>query len=417
MVRASTRHRSVPVRYPRRMTRVIASAELLSIGTELTTGGTRDTNAGDLARELSDAGVWVGRLTALPDDLDVVTEAFSAALARVDLVVSTGGLGPTPDDLTRESIAAALGETPTIDPVQERWLRGLWRRRGQPFPISNLKQAWLIPSATAIANHDGSAPGWWVDRPDGRVVVAMPGPPREMGPMWRERVLPRLRERGLGIDRVVHTLRLTGIGESLLADVLGPLLLARNPVVATYARHDAVDIRITAVDEPAAEGHPARAAADIAAEGLAAVEAAVGTHIWGHGLDTWAEAIDRALGARGWRLATVEVGTDGAVVALLGSARSLVREVVLSSAEIADDQVLVAMAARARKEAGADIGVGVAAVTAPEGLDTALTVAVVDPSGSAIEHRAVLMRGDVARARVASAVAALLLERLRGGTP
>ena len=170
--------------------RPLEVAELLSIGTELTSGETRDTNAGELARSLTEAGVEVSRLTALPDRLDVVQAAFRAALERADLVVSTGGLGPTPDDLTREAIAAVCGEVPEIDSELESWLRDLWARRGIPFPAINLKQAWLIPSARAIANPNGTAPGWWVDRVDGRLIVALPGPPREMRPMWHDDVLP-----------------------------------------------------------------------------------------------------------------------------------------------------------------------------------------------------------------------------------
>ena len=163
----------------------LRTAELLSIGTELTVGETRDTNAGDLARELTERGVIVNRITALPGRPrggDGGVRAMRSA--RVDLVVSTGGLGPTPDDLTREAIAAHLGETPTVDPALEAWLRELFERRNLPFPEANRKQAWLIPSAEAIPNANGTAPGWWVARPDGKVVVALPGPPREMRPMW-----------------------------------------------------------------------------------------------------------------------------------------------------------------------------------------------------------------------------------------
>src|SRR5437868_7001123 len=172
--------------------RPILTAELLSIGSELTVGETRDTNAGDLARSLTDLGVAVRRIQALPDDLAVVSEGFSAAIRHADLVVSTGGLGPTPDDLTREATAAALGEEPRVDPDLEHWLRELWARRGMPFPEMNVKQAWLLPSATALPNPNGTAPGWWVDRGDGGVVVALPGPPREMRPMWLDHVQPRL---------------------------------------------------------------------------------------------------------------------------------------------------------------------------------------------------------------------------------
>src|SRR5512143_83021 len=107
----------------------LRTAELLSIGTELTVGETRDTNAGDLARDLTGRGVVVDRISALPDDLGAVTAAFGDALRRAELVVSTGGLGPTPDDLTREALAALAGETPSIDPALETWLRELFARR------------------------------------------------------------------------------------------------------------------------------------------------------------------------------------------------------------------------------------------------------------------------------------------------
>ena len=114
--------------------RRLLTAELLSIGTELTVGDTRDTNAAELARSLTAMGVRVVRLSALRDDLGTVSGAFAAALERADLVVSTGGLGPTPDDLTREAIAAVCGETPAVDPDLEAWLRQLWARRGIAVP-------------------------------------------------------------------------------------------------------------------------------------------------------------------------------------------------------------------------------------------------------------------------------------------
>jgi nicotinamide-nucleotide amidase len=410
--------------------RPIETAELLSIGTELTTGGTRDTNAGDLARDLSAGGVWVGRLTALPDDLAVVSEAIRDGLARADLVVTTGGLGPTPDDLTREAISAAVGEVPAVDPAIEAWLRGLWRRRGQPFPRSNLKQAWLIPSASAIRNDDGTAPGWWVERPDGRVLVALPGPPREMGPMWRTGVLPRLVARGLGRERAVRVLRLAGIGESALADMLGPILHTPNPVVATYARVDAVDIRVSAVAEHDPGGLVVRSAAEIADEGVAAVETIVGGYVWGRDGDTWPMAIARALGPL--RLAILESGTGGAVTALLGASASLVRASVrpagdpeLGSPGPADagppgrpggtrtmagalGQGAIAEAARRmRDESGADVVLAVRADEGPE--DTAVEIAVLGPGRAwHTERREAFRRGDPGRVRIAIAAAAVL---------
>ncbi len=295
--------------------RHIRTAELLSIGSELTVGDTRDTNAGELARSLTGLGVRVGRLTALPDDLAAVTEAFTAGLGRADLVVSTGGLGPTPDDLTREAIAAACGEVPAVDPDLEAWLRELWSRRGMPFPELNLKQAWRIPSADAIPNPNGTAPGWFVSRPDGRIIVALPGPPREMRPMWADEVLPRLTRSGLGAEVVARTYRLAGIGESQVAERLGePMLRATNPIVATYARAEAVDIRISATADAATT------AASLVEAAAAIVLERVGEHVWATGTTTWSEALGTRLGELGWTLAAVEIGTGGSLMALLGDA-------------------------------------------------------------------------------------------------
>ena len=394
--------------------RRLATAEVLSIGTELTTGETRDTNAGELSRWLTTEGVVVGRLTALPDRRATVEAALAAALERADLVVSTGGLGPTPDDLTRESIAALAGEEPVVDPALERWLRELWDRRGMPFLSINLKQAWLIPSAAALANPNGTAPGWWVDRPDGRVIVALPGPPREMRPMWRDEVLPRLRERGLGADRAVRTLRLTGIGESLVADRLGETVLrATNPEVATYARADAVDVRMSAVAEPAAVGgRPLRTADELLDEVEPVVLAALGEHVWARGDTTWPEALRVELERLGWTLAALEIGLGGALCTLLGGLPMLRRAELLASEPGGVSRSVPGDAAiRLRDDAPADVALVVAART--RGADTAVSVAVATPTRTARRRSMAFLGGDLGRSRAAIAGAALLLETLR----
>ncbi|MFI5225198.1 MAG: competence/damage-inducible protein A [Candidatus Limnocylindrales bacterium] len=382
--------------------RPIRSAEILSIGTELTVGETRDTNAGELARSLVEAGVTVTRLTALPDDLAAVSGAFRAALERSDLVVSTGGLGPTPDDLTREAIAATCGETPAVDADLEAWLHGLWDRRGLPFAEMNLKQAWLIPSALAIPNDNGTAPGWWVDRPDGRTIVALPGPPREMRPMWLDWTLPRLRGRGLGAEVAVLTYRLTGIGESAAADLLGEALLrATNPTVATYARVDAVDVRVSARAEEGAT------ATDLVAGAAEVVRERLGDHIWATGSTTWGEAVGERLAELGWSVATWESGTAGALAALLADIPVLRRSVIEPSATTDPDRAAQGLHA----ESGADV---VLAVRAREqGADTSVSVAVALPSGVHRERRLVFLGGTMGRSRAALTAAAILLERLR----
>ena len=401
----------------------IRSAELLSIGTELTVGETRDTNAGDLARDLTRRGVVIERMTALPDDLDAVAAAFTAALERADLVVSTGGLGPTPDDLTREAIATCLGEEPSVDAELDAWLRDLFSRRNVDFPESNTKQAWLIPSATAIPNDNGTAPGWWVDGPHGKVVVALPGPPREMRPMWDGWVLPRLAERGLGRPIVSRTLRLTGIGESAVAARLGDLLLAGSrPMVATYARADAVDIRIwTHAEAPGEPEAPDAAAAALGeAEAMVAateaqIRTAVGEHVWGLGNATWPGALAEELDGNGWRLGAVEIGLRGALLALLGEGlaeRLAFGETLLERpAHAGNRATLEELAARMRELGSCDVGL--AAEARERGGDTAVSVAVVHPGGEHKETRVVFLGGAQGRSRAAIAAASILLSRLR----
>jgi nicotinamide-nucleotide amidase len=388
--------------------RPILTAQLLSIGTELTTGETRDTNAGELARDLTALGVTVVRIQALPDHLASVEGAFRDGLASADLVVSTGGLGPTPDDLTRESIAAAVGETPRVDAGLEEWLRGLWTRRGMSFPEINLKQAWLIGSATAIPNDNGTAPGWWVDAPDGRIVVALPGPPREMRPMWSDWVVPRLREREVGRETVVRVLRLTGIGESQVADILGDAMLrAPNPVVATYARTDAVDVRIAAVPQTDRDGRT-RTAAQVADTAEHLVVERLGEYVWARGSTTWAEAIGQAAAPLGWRVAAVEIGTGGAVAALLADAAWLLR---VESRAGGDGVDVERAAVDVRSATGAEVGLVVRATE--EGDDTSVTVAVATPEGTHRERRLAFLGGAQGRSRAALTAAAVLLARLR----
>jgi len=400
--------------------RRLLTAELLSIGSELTVGETRDTNAGEIARSLTGLGVRVTRLTALRDDLDAVTEAFRTGLSRSDLVVSTGGLGPTPDDLTREAVAAACGETTAVDPDLEAWLRELWRRCGMPFPELNLKQAWLIPSATALPNPNGTAPGWYVDRPDGRVAVALPGPPREMRPMWSDHALPRLRQAGIGGEVATRTYRLAGIGESQVAELLGDeLLRAGNPVVATYARVEAVDVRISAVAD---ESRSADALVD-AAEAI--VLDRLGDHVWATGDTTWSQALGTRLDALGWTLAAIEIGTGGSVNALLGDAawyrfdQSIAADAPAAAAhttpaEAADgddgSDDLARFAQRARELGGTEVGLAVRA--RPRSADTAVSIAVVTPAGERRVRRVVFLTGPMGRSRAALAAAAVLLETL-----
>ena len=391
--------------------RRLLTAELLSIGSELTIGETRDTNAGDLARSLTGIGVAVGRIQAMPDELATVREAIATAVGRADLVVSTGGLGPTPDDLTREAISAVVGEDPVVEPELEAWLRALWSRRGLPFPEMNVKQAWLLPSATALPNPNGTAPGWWVERADGGLIVALPGPPREMHPMWTEHALPRLVARGAGMPIASRTLRLAGIGESQVADLLGEeLLRATDPVVATYARTDAVDVRISSRDGPGARG--GSTAAERVAAAADRVLRDLGAHVWAEGVTSWPEAIGVALTERGQALAVVEVATGGSLASLLGDREWLrFTEALAAGTKTARDHASAeALEHLARR--GAELGeaaIGIAVRSRARGADTAVSVVVIGPGWLHRERRMVFLGGANGRTRAALAAAHILL--------
>lgn len=376
------------------------------MGSELTTGATRDTNAGDLARELTSLGVGVLRMTDLPDDLAVVTGAFRDAIARADLVVSSGGLGPTPDDLTREAIAAACDATPWVDSATEAWLEGLFARRGLPMPVANRKQAWLIEGATALRNEHGSAPGWWLERQDGGVIVALPGPPSEMWPMWRQAVAPRLAALHAGIDRAARTLRLTGVGESALVELVGEdVLRAMNPQVATYARADAVDVRISAAGT--AGGPSARELVDAT---VAALMPRIGRHVFAEGDDGWPEALARVLGER--RLATLEIGTGGNLIAILGGAGFVVSGELLkeSAAGVRGAADLAARAEQQRAATGAEVALAIRATD--DGGDTRVLVAVATEGQTTIDERTAFLAGAEGRRRAALAACAVLWQRM-----
>ena len=227
----------------------MATAEVISVGSELLLGETVDTNAAYLASELAELGLVLRRAVQLPDDRAALTAGFRDARSAAELVVVTGGLGPTHDDLTREALADALGEHLGIDPVLEARLRERFRGIG-PMPPRNLQQAMVIASAVPLDNPIGSAPGWWVDR-DGSVVVLLPGVPSEMRRMWSEQAVPRLARRFELRPLHKRVVRCYGIGESAAAAKLGDLLAGDDPVAGIYARDDGIHIRFSTRGEPA----------------------------------------------------------------------------------------------------------------------------------------------------------------------
>jgi nicotinamide-nucleotide amidase len=285
-------------------------ALLLSIGSELLAGETVDSNAAFVGRELARLGVELTGVRQLPDDRSVIADAFVEALASADVVLATGGLGPTHDDLTREGLATALDEPLEADPVLEAWLRDRFGALGR-MPLSNLRQALRIPSADILPNPIGSAPGWWVDREE-RVTVLMPGVPSEMRRMFAEQVAPRLEERFALAPLQVRTVKTFGTGESAVAELVGELLEWPGAGIGAgiYARDDGVHLRFSTRGDPTP--------LDVLAERASAT---LGDAVWGRDGDDLAGVALSALGAAGAATAASwEADTGGSLLALLSGA-------------------------------------------------------------------------------------------------
>ena len=353
-------------------------AEILSVGTELLLGHITDTNANYLAQQLAMLGIDLLYVSQVGDNLGRLSETIHRARDRSDLVVISGGLGPTEDDLTREGIAAVLGETPTVDERLATALRAFFESRSIAMPERNIKQAWLLPSATPLANPVGTAPGWWVER-DGKIIVAMPGVPHEMKRMWRHEVAPRLRPLA-GAALFTRILRVAGMGESTVEQRLDQLLHSDNPTIATYAKQDAVDVRITAKAETQAEAEAmARSMEERARTQL-------GAHVFGTDDETPQSVALALLAERKLQLGVMESCTGGLLASMLtdvpGSSSNFrgglvtyatdlkerygVPREIIDTYGVISVETARAMAAAARQQVGADVGVGVTGVAGPE---------------------------------------------------
>jgi nicotinamide-nucleotide amidase len=288
-------------------------AEIVSIGTELLLGQIVDTNANYLAQQLPALGLDLFYVSQIGDNRQRLAEAFGRALDRSDVIIASGGLGPTEDDLTREAISDVFGETPVIQPHLEADLREFFARRGRTMPERNVKQATTIPSGTYLPNPIGTAPGWWVER-DGKVIVAMPGVPHEMHKMWEEQAQPRLARMLSGGVIVSRTLKLAGIGESHAEEALGDLTRSTNPTLATYAKSDGIHLRLTAKAATSAE------ASRLLDEFEPRVRERVAEWVYGSESDSFPAVVGAILRERGLKLAVAESATGGQLAALITEA-------------------------------------------------------------------------------------------------
>ena len=357
-------------------------AEIISIGTELLMGELTDTNSPFIASRLPALGIEVRWVSQVGDDLDMLAETFTRGLGRADIIFTTGGLGPTQDDLTREAIAKALGEKMVVHEDLMETLRGFFQKRGSDMPASNTKQATLIPSASSIPNLQGTAPGWWVES-NGKIIVSMPGPPGELQSIWEEEVEPRLRDKGTGAVILTRNIKTTGLSEGAIDEMVSPYLGTENPYLGIYAKSDGIHLRMIA---SAATQEAARGLIEPVEQGLTAV---LGPYIWGYDDDTPEAMLGQILSEKHLTLSTMESLTGGLVASSItnvpGSDMYFVGGVVIHSnssvvasgvpADVAQNHGTVsqeaagAMALATARLFGADIGVGVTGVAGPEEIE------------------------------------------------
>ncbi len=291
-------------------------AEIVAIGTELLLGHIIDTNSSWIARRLTTIGLNLYYTTTVGDNEARIVEVLRNALKRSDVVITTGGLGPTVDDKTRESVAAATGRDLVLDEQLLQEIGAFFARRGYPMTPNNQKQACLPRGARVIHNPVGTAPCFAVEQ-DGHVIISLPGVPSEMQYLMENEVLPYLRER-FQLRGVIksRTLRTCGIGESMVGAKIEDLMKLDNPTVGTAAHPGQTDVRITAKADSEAQADALIAPVE------QQLRERLGEYIFGVDEETISDAVNAILADRGLRLSLVETSTRGELAQwLVGAAR------------------------------------------------------------------------------------------------
>ena len=365
------------------------TAEIISVGTELLLGNILNTNAQYLSRELAALGITVRRQSTIGDNHSRLAEFVNEAKQRCDLLVFTGGLGPTADDLTKETVAACFGDTLTFDPDEWQKIVDFFTRTGRKTTPNNRKQAMVPVHGHKVVNHHGTAPGAWFEQ-DGHCAVLMPGVPHEMKAMWEESVRPLLLARQ---SCALHslTLRVLG-GESNLEYRVRSLLENPNPTAAIYCKTGECEIRITA-----------RAQNDAEAQTMCRVYAKkfydlLGDAVYDEDVAGLEETVVHTLRANGLTIATAESCTGGMIAQRLTSVSGAsevfgygfvtyweqakaklvgVDPAVIAQYNVVSAPVAAQMALGAAKAAGADIAVSVTGLAGPGGGDAVRPVGTV----------------------------------------
>ncbi len=405
------------------------NAEIIAVGSELLTPFRLDTNSLFLTAELNSLGIRVTRKVVVGDDRALLREAFREALERVELVVSSGGLGPTADDLTRETVADLLGRRLLRDEAILRTIEARFQRFGRSMPEINVRQAMVPEGATVLANPRGTAPGLWLEA-DGRIVLLLPGPPPELEPMFRNEVKPRLAKRAPGLRLFSRDVRIAGLPESDVEQRVAPIYTQyREAETTILAAPGEIQLhpRVWSADAAGAE--------KLLSEMVERIVLALGDYVFTTSGETLEEVVAVTLIFNRATVAVAESCTGGLLAERLtdipGSSAYFRGGVVCYSNDLktawvdvpaelietkgaVSSEVALAMAEGVRRHTGATLGLSVTGIAGPGGGSHAKPVGTVhiglaDESGA--RERVFRFPGDRDRIRHQASQAALDMTR------
>ncbi len=411
-------------------------AEIIAVGTELLLGQIVNSNSQFLGRALAELGINVYHSVVVGDNESRLVAALEEALSRSDVVITTGGLGPTADDLTREGVSVALGRPLGFDERVWRDIEGFFKRVGRSPTPNNRRQAYVIDGARVLDNPNGTAPGLIIPHGD-KTVIMLPGPPGEMIPMFERFVADYLKGRGAG-NGIIHSriLKVCGLGESSVEDNLGDLMgLGPNPTLAPYAYPGEVHLRLTARGESIGE---ARALIEPVERRIREI---IGEYVFGSDEDTIELAAGRRLralgltvglgesctgGLIGHRLTQVPGSSDyfrGGVVAYSNEVKMAalgVKRETLEHFGAVSGETAAEMSEGARVFAGSDVGIGVTGIAGPSGGTAAKPVgtvhlAIAGPRGAAHKRLALWGSRESIKWRASQEALAMLWKYLAPG--
>lgn len=354
-------------------------AKIICVGNELLSGNTLNTNAQFLSKRLLNLGVDVLSQSVVGDDRAAIKEALNTALKQNDLVILTGGLGPTDDDLTKETVAEVLNKKLVLHKESLEKIEEYFLKTGRSMPECNKKQAMLPVGSIVMPNPNGTAPGCIIEEGK-KVIILLPGPPKELEGMFNNSAAPYLKTLNLGYIKST-AINVFGVGESLIAEKLGKILSSKNPTCATYAKNGEVEIRITAKDASYAEAERLMKATEKTVREL------FGENVYGNDQASIQDRVVTLLKEQHKKLATAESCTAGLLSSMItdvsGSSEVFdmgvtaysnvikikalgVKEETLEKHGAVSPFVAVEMANAIRKLTGANIGVGITGVAGPK---------------------------------------------------